>query len=72
MRAAGVVNFDFSANKSFDVTEKAKLKFSAEIFDLFNHPQFAEPGVGLGPAFGVVNHQSSLPRTVQLALRFTY
>ena len=72
LRAAGVVNFDFSANKSFNLTERAKLKFSGEIFDLFNHPQFAEPGVGLGPAFGVVNHQSSLPRTVQLALRFTY
>ena len=72
LRAAGVANFDFSANKSFNVTEQAKLKFSAEIFDLFNHPQFAEPGVGLGPSFGVVNHQSSLPRTVQLALRFTY
>jgi hypothetical protein len=72
LRAAGVVNFDFSANKSFDITEKAKLKFSGEIFDLFNHPQFAEPGVGLGPSFGVVNHQSSLPRTVQFALRITY
>jgi outer membrane receptor protein involved in Fe transport len=72
LRVAGVANFDFSANKSFNITEKAALKFSAEIFDLFNHPQFAEPGVGLGPAFGVVNHQSSIPRTVQLALRFTY
>ena len=72
LRVAGVANFDFSANKSFNVTEKASLKFSAEIFDLFNHPQFAEPGVGLGPNFGVVNHQSSIPRTVQLALRFTY
>ena len=72
LRTAGVVNFDISANKSFDVTEKAKLKFSSEIFDLFNHPQFAEPGVGLGPTFGVVNHQSSLPRTVQLALRLAF
>ncbi|AXC13334.1 Oar protein [Acidisarcina polymorpha] len=72
LRADKLVNFDFSANKSFDLTERAKLKFSAEIFDLFNHPQFAEPGVGLGPSFGVVNHQSNLPRTVQLALRFTY
>ena len=72
LRAAGVVNFDFSANKSFDLTERFKLKFSGEIFDLFNHPQFAEPGVGLGPSFGVVNHQSSLPRTVQLALRLSF
>lgn len=72
IRAAGVVNFDFSANKYFNITEQAKLKFSAEIFDLFNHPQFAAPGTGLGPTFGVVNHQSSIPRTVQLALRFNY
>jgi len=72
LRAAGVANFDFSANKSFNLGEKAKLKFSGEIFDLFNHPQFAEPGVGLGPNFGVVNHQSSLPRTVQLALRVSF
>ena len=72
LRAAGVINFDFSANKSFDIAEKIKLKFSAEIFDLFNHPQFAEPGVGLGPSFGVVNHQSSIPRTVQLALRASF
>ena len=72
LRAAGVANFDVAANKSFNITELARLKFSAEIFDLFNHPQFAEPGVGLGPSFGVVNHQSSLPRTVQLALRFSF
>jgi outer membrane receptor protein involved in Fe transport len=72
MRTAAVANFDFSANKSFNITEYARLKFSAEIFDLFNHPQFAEPGVGLGPNFGVVNHQSSLPRTVQLALRLAF
>ncbi len=49
LKGRPVVNFDFSGNKSFNITEKAKLKFSAEIFDLFNHPQFAEPGVGLGP-----------------------
>ena len=72
LRAAGVFNFDFSANKFFDLTDKLKLKFSGEIFDIFNHPQFAEPGVGLGPSFGVVNHQSSLPRTVQLALRLSF
>jgi hypothetical protein len=72
LRAAGVANFDFSANKSFNVTEKAKLKFSGEIFDLFNHPQFGQPGTNLGPSLGVVTNQDSIPRVVQLALRFTY
>lgn len=72
LRAAGVANFDFSANKSFNVTEKAKLKFSGEIFDLFNHPQFGQPGTNLGPSLGVVTNQDSIPRVVQLALRFSF
>jgi Carboxypeptidase regulatory-like domain/TonB dependent receptor len=72
MRTDAAVNFDFSANKSFAITEKAKLKFSAEIFDLFNRAQFAEPLTTLGPGFGQVTHQANLPRTVQLALRFSF
>ena len=30
MKTAAEANFDFSANKSFNVTEYARLKFSAE------------------------------------------
>ena len=73
MRSEGEDNFDASINKSFDLTEKLKLKFSTEIFDLFNHAQFAEPNTISGaPGFGQVGHQTNLPRTVQFAMRISF
>ncbi len=73
MRSEGGENFDFSINKFFDITEKVKLKFSTEIFDLFNHAQFAIPNSNLSsPGFGRVGQQSNLPRTIQFALRVTF
>jgi len=73
MRSEAGENFDFSINKFFDITEKVKLKFSTEIFDLFNHAQFAIPNSNLSsPGFGRVGQQSNLPRTIQFALRVTF
>ena len=73
LRSQGEANFDFSINKFFDLTDKVKLKFSTEIFDLFNHAQFALPNPSLAsPGFGQVGQQSNLPRTVQFALRVTF
>ena len=47
-----------------------KLKFTSEIFDIFNHAQFAEPNLSVGGGgFGAITHQVNLPRTVQFALR---
>lgn len=73
MKSEGEANFDTSLSKNFDLTEKVKLKFSSEIFDLFNHAQFAAPNANLAsPGFGQVGHQSNLPRTIQLALRVSF
>jgi hypothetical protein len=73
MKSEGSDNFDVSISKSFDMTEHAKLKFKTEIFDLFNHAQFAEPNVDLSSsAFGQIEHQTNLPRTVQFALRLSF
>jgi hypothetical protein len=45
VRAPGVNNFDFSLQKDFriPVGEQTKLTFEASVFNLPNHPQFAEP-----------------------------
>jgi hypothetical protein len=73
LRSEGAANFDVSLNKTFDLTEALKLRFSTEVFDLFNHAQFAEPNTNLSsPGFGQVTHQVNLPRTIQFALRLSF
>lgn len=73
LKSQGEANFDASISKFFNVTEKAKIDFSAEVFDLFNHAQFAQPNSYLfSPGFGQVVQQSNIPRTIQLALRLSF
>jgi len=73
MKSQGEDHWDVTLGKMFDLTEKAKLKLTGDIFDIFNHAQFAQPNVNLAsPGFGQVGHQLNLPRTIQLAARITF
>jgi hypothetical protein len=38
-------NFDFSLIKNFRLTEKQAIRFTAEFFNIFNHPNFGNPAV---------------------------
>ncbi len=71
------VNFDFSAFKNFSITERQQFQFRAEMFNIFNHPQFGLPnrnpdqGGANGGAriFGTLGDNQ---REIQFALRYTF
>ena len=45
---------DFAVRRQFDLAEGIHLQFKAEFFNLFNHPNFADPRTSLtDPLFGV-------------------
>jgi hypothetical protein len=48
LRGPDMVNFDFSAYKTFQLSERFGLVFRAEFFNLFNHPNFNLLNVGSG------------------------
>jgi hypothetical protein len=48
LRGPDMVNFDFSAYKTFHLNERFGLVFRAELFNIFNHPNFNLPNVGSG------------------------
>ena len=50
LEGPGFKNVDFSLFKNFRITEKVKLQFRAEMYNLFNTPQFARPTTGLQTA----------------------
>ena len=76
------VNTDFSAIKHFLLPwrEGMRVDFRAEVFNLFNHPQFGTPGSSICAAcplvgaagFGSINTTVNNPRLVQLALKFLF
>ena len=55
------------------ITEKIRLQFRTEFFDLLNRVQFAPPNTSCctlnNSQFGVVTSQFNTPRLVQFALR---
>ncbi|HTY61611.1 MAG TPA: carboxypeptidase-like regulatory domain-containing protein [Acidobacteriota bacterium] len=69
------VNFDVSLFKTVPLgVENAKMQFRAEAFNLFNHPQFGQPGTteGQGTGFGVIQYTVGNPRLIQFAMKIMF
>jgi hypothetical protein len=69
-------NTDFSIIKNTQLRENLRLQFRAEIFDLFNHPNFGQPGNVVGtPAFGRITNtrfptgETGSSRQIQFAIK---
>ncbi|HYL37063.1 MAG TPA: TonB-dependent receptor [Bryobacteraceae bacterium] len=75
VRSPGLVNFDFSVFKSFQLREEMKLQFRSEFFNATNTPYFGMPGsLGLTvgtSTFGKVTAAGD-PRVVQFGLKLLF
>lgn len=73
LRAPGRVNFDWSLFKDFSWSERWRLQFRTEIFNLFNTPQFDPPNAAVGnPAAGRITSTAGPNRQIQLGLRLSF
>lgn len=69
----GQFNVDFAFSKTVAIKwprEGTSFQFRTEFFNMFNHPQFANPDTNFSsPTFGVISSTAVNPRVIQLALR---
>jgi hypothetical protein len=83
----GLTQVDLSLGRKFAVTERVGLQFRTDAFNLFNHPNFANPFafIGFGPTYlrspsmanqglGGLNSvfQQGGPRSLQLSLKLSF
>jgi len=78
----GQFNWDISILKNTKITERVNMQFRADMYNAFNHAQFADPG---GASFGTIGfediatpstvqiiHTNVNPRLIQFGLHFTF
>lgn len=69
----GLNDFDFAAIKHFELSERFKLEFRAEVYNLFNTPNFNYPNTNVnGAAFGVITNTSGPARQVQFGMKLSF
>jgi hypothetical protein len=73
LRGPGRFNADFSLFKDLPITERVRLQFRGELFNVLNHPQFDLPAATIGQAgVGAITNAIGTPRDIQLGLRLAF
>ena len=73
VRGPGITSIDASLNKRFRFNEQHNLEFRVEMFNMPNHPIFANPGTTLrNPTYGVIGGTRLDNRQIQLALKYNF
>jgi hypothetical protein len=84
LRVDGIHNTDMNFYKSFVPKEGMRIELRAEMFNLFNHPRFAQPNSAVGnagspnPFFGTITSDNlygstlETPRFFQFGIRFEF
>ena len=68
----GLVNFDFSLFRHFQITERVNLEFRTEAFNIFNRPNFNLPDTSIDtPTSGIISSARD-PRQIQFALQLKF
>lgn len=69
----GLVNFDGGAHKEFAFTERFRLQFRGEFFNLFNKTNFGSPNANFSNGnFGTITGLASPARQIQFALKLVF
>jgi hypothetical protein len=76
LRAPDINNFDLALFKRTSITERSRLEFRVERFNLFNRVQFGPPNTAFTTTafstFGVITTQINQPRLLQMAMRLQF
>ena len=82
VRTMGARDLDVSLYKTFDFTERMKLRFDVSSYNLFNKAQFGMPNVpdifsvntqqDLKDSFGQITNTVNTPRQFQFGMRFIF
>ncbi|AFL87472.1 hypothetical protein Terro_1157 [Terriglobus roseus DSM 18391] len=74
VRQPNLNQVDLGLEKSFGITESARMQLRLESFNALNHPQLSLPGqIAVNSAsLGALNGTAKAMRTSQVALRFTF
>ncbi len=74
----GLTTFDTSLFKTVSITERWRLQFRAEAFNIFNHPNFSEPnavvfsGNNISTSAGIITGTATSSRQIQFALKLMF
>lgn len=74
IQGPGQFNFDASLLKTTRITERQRVQFRADFFNLMNHPQFGNPAATRSTpgTFGEITTTNTNPRLVQFALKYLF
>lgn len=68
----GIDEWDLSMIKRNRLSERFGLEFRAELFNMFNHPNFGIPGTTFGSSTAGLITSAGTPRDIQFGLKLTF
>jgi hypothetical protein len=70
----GIIAVDASVNKNFQISERTRIEFRTEFFNLPNHPVFDNPNANVtgGAAYGRISATRLESRQIQFGLKLLF